>query len=54
MERDGLDEAAVLDRMAAQMPEAEKRRLADVILENDGDLPGFLAQVDSCYAQVRR
>jgi len=36
--RDGLGRGAVLRRMRAQMPEREKRRLADVRLSNDGSL----------------
>lgn len=36
MERDGLSREAVLERMRQQMPEAEKRKLADLIIENDG------------------
>ncbi len=36
--RDGLRRGAILRRMRAQMPEREKRRLADVRLSNNGSL----------------
>lgn len=36
MDRDGLSRDAVLDRMRQQMPEEEKRKLADFIILNDG------------------
>ena len=32
----GLDVEAVRARMAAQLPEVERRRLADLVIENDG------------------
>ena len=37
MNRDQVDEAAVLARMAAQMPEEEKVALADFVIYNDGN-----------------
>ena len=36
--RDGFDEAATRARIRAQMPLAEKRALADYVIENDGSL----------------
>jgi len=54
MARDGLSEAAVRARMAAQMPEEEKRKLADVILENDGTPADLLARVDAAYGAIRK
>lgn len=36
--RDGLDEAAARARIAAQLPLADKVRVADYVIENDGDL----------------
>lgn len=36
MERDGLPETAVRQRMANQLPESEKTRLADFQIDNDG------------------
>lgn len=37
--RDGLAEADVRRRMASQLPEAEKLRLADFVIQNDGRVP---------------
>lgn len=37
--RDGVPEAAVKARMDAQMPEEEKIKLADFIIQNDGQHP---------------
>ena len=39
---------AVLD-----VPEAQKRALADVILENDGPVEGLLGQVDAQYRRIK-
>lgn len=36
MERDGISEAAVQARLDSQLPEAEKVRLADFVINNDG------------------
>lgn len=36
MRRDGLDSEAVISRMNRQMPEEEKRKLADYVIYNDG------------------
>ena len=36
--RDGLDDSAIQRHLKAQMPLAEKRRLADFVIDNDGTL----------------
>ena len=36
--RDGLDDSAIQRHLEAQMPLAEKRRLADFVIDNDGTL----------------
>ncbi|HVY27424.1 MAG TPA: dephospho-CoA kinase [Polyangiaceae bacterium] len=51
--RDGLSEAAVLARIAAQMPLSEKRRRADHVLENDGTLEELGRQVDALLLRLR-
>lgn len=53
MARDGSTREAALKRMQAQMPEAQKRALADVILENDGPVEGLLGQVDAQYRRIK-
>lgn len=53
MARDGVSREAALKRMQAQMPEAQKRALADVILENDGPVEGLLRQVEAQYRRIK-
>ena len=47
MKRDGADREQVIARMESQMPEAEKRRRADRVIDNSGDLPGLRRQIDA-------
>lgn len=51
--RDGLSEAAVQARIAAQMPLDEKRRRADHVLENDGSLAELAQKVDALLPKLR-
>jgi dephospho-CoA kinase len=44
MARDGLDEAAVRARLAAQLPLSAKVKAADYIVANDGDLEALRAE----------
>jgi dephospho-CoA kinase len=48
----GLSRAAVEQRLAAQLPDAERRRVADLVLENDGDLDALRAQVEAAWRSV--
>lgn len=43
--RDGLKNSQILKRMRAQMPDVEKRRLADVVIRNDGSLKDLARKV---------
>jgi len=45
-ERDGLDEVAAQQRLAAQLPMADKRRRAQWTIDNDGPLEATRAAVD--------
>lgn len=54
MTRDGLSHEAAQARMAAQMPEEEKRALADVILENGGSKEALFAQTEAAYARLEK
>ena len=54
MQRDALERAAAEARMAAQMPLEAKRRLADVVIENDRSLEALRAQVDALAARLQR
>ncbi len=49
--RDGctIEEARL--RIKAQMPEGEKRKYADVIIDNSGDLAALYRRVDALYAR---
>lgn len=49
MVRDGVPEQAVRARMAAQLPDEERVRRADVVIENDGDLPDLKRLVESVW-----
>ncbi len=53
MERDQLPREQVLSRIRAQMPEEEKRKRADYILENNGTYESLLHQVDALYAALK-
>jgi dephospho-CoA kinase len=50
--RDGLDEAAARARIAAQMPAAEKRRFAHVIVDASGGRPETDAHADAAAAEL--
>lgn len=52
MARDGLSRKAAQARMDAQMPDKEKRALADVILENGGSKEALFAQTEAAYARL--
>ena len=45
IERDGLSETEARQRLEAQWPLERKRALADVVIDNDGDRQGLLAEV---------
>lgn len=52
MSRSGLTREEILARDARQMPAAEKRKRATIILENDGDLEHLTRQVDGALARL--
>jgi len=47
--RDGLSDAQIEARIAAQMPLAEKVRRADYVLENDGSLAQLRRRADTVF-----
>lgn len=47
--RDGVRREQVVERMRHQLPPETLRRLADHVIENDGDLDYLHAQVDALY-----
>lgn len=51
MNRDGLSAKHALERMASQMPQKEKERFADHILNNDSTRRNLLALVDDLWTR---
>ena len=49
--RNDLTEQLARDRIASQMPLAEKKEKADVVIDNDGDLELTNAQIDEAWEQ---
>jgi dephospho-CoA kinase len=52
--RDRLDEASARARIAAQMPAAEKRRFAHLVVDASGGLPETDAHADAVAAELAR
>lgn len=52
MARDGISREQAEQRMAAQMPLDEKRRLADIVIDNSGSLEETERQVRAAYAAL--
>jgi dephospho-CoA kinase len=52
MERDGFSEAEADQRFAAQMPQEEKARLADYIIDNSGPLDQTRPQVEDIWDDI--
>lgn len=46
MARDGIDEAYAKEKIASQMPPEEKKKRAQVVLDNSGSLEDFYREVD--------
>ncbi|MDZ7303383.1 MAG: dephospho-CoA kinase [candidate division KSB1 bacterium] len=53
MQRDGVDEAAVRQRMANQLPLEEKVKRADYVIHNDGDLKRLDQEVARLIVMLR-
>jgi dephospho-CoA kinase len=53
MKRDSLTREAAVERIGAQMPQAEKMKYADFLIDTSGDFAGTLAQVEQVFAQLR-
>lgn len=52
MARDGLDEAAAKQRIAAQLPLSEKIAVADYVIDNDGSLDATRAHTLEVHRQL--
>ena len=53
-QRDGLSEEEIAQHLNAQMPLEEKRRLADFIIENNGDLEELRRQVEEVWEKIKQ
>ncbi|WP_281885815.1 dephospho-CoA kinase [Paenibacillus sp. YYML68] len=51
MERDGLTLEAAEKRIAAQMPIEEKKRLADIVIDNSGTIDETERQIESFWTE---
>lgn len=52
MARDGATAETVRARMAAQLPMADKRRVATAVIDNDGDLSALERQIDQALVRL--
>ena len=52
--RDAMEEAAALVRIAAQKPQEDKLRAADIVIHNDGSLEALTAKADVALEDVCR
>ncbi|KAL0205408.1 hypothetical protein P9112_000715 [Eukaryota sp. TZLM1-RC] len=52
IKRDGLEKDAALDRIYAQMSIHDKCRLADHVVNNNGDLNSTCSQISSVYKKI--
>ena len=53
IEHRGMSREEALHRIGAQARDAERLAIADVVIENSGELTDTLAQVDALWARVR-
>jgi dephospho-CoA kinase len=54
MSRDGLSHEAAEQRIKAQMPQEEKKKYADFLIDTSGDFESTRAQVETVYRQVQQ
>lgn len=54
MRRDGLSREAAEKRIRAQMPQEEKMKYADFLVDTSGEFADTRAQVETVYAQLKR
>lgn len=54
MKRDGLSEAEAANRIAAQMPQVEKKKYGDILIDTSGTPDETKIQVESAYGLLRR
>jgi dephospho-CoA kinase len=54
MERDNCTREEVLKRMKAQMSQSKKRSLADIVIQNDGDIEALRERVKFLYSLFQK
>ncbi len=54
MQREHIERAEAERRIAAQMPQTEKMRYADFLIDTSGDYASTRAQTEAVYAQLRQ
>lgn len=52
LRRGNLTREQILQRMALQMPEEEKRELADFVVENNGTIEHLYEEIDKLYTEI--
>ena len=53
MKRDGFSREAAQERIAAQMPQEEKMKYADFLIDTSGDFADTRAQVEKVFAELK-
>lgn len=54
MKRDGLPRPAAERRVSAQMPQSEKMKYADFLIDTSGDFSNTRAQIETVFAQLKQ
>jgi dephospho-CoA kinase len=54
MSRDGLSREAAEQRINSQMPQEQKKKYADFLIDTSGDFDGTRAQAQAVYEQLQR
>ena len=52
IKRNNLSKKTIKDRMKLQIPEIEKKELADIIITNNGDTPTLKKKIDQLYEDL--
>jgi len=52
VQRDGVPQNEVMQRIQSQLPQAEKEKRADIILRNDGNLGTMRKKVEQLYHAI--
>ena len=53
IDRDGISRQSILDRMANQLSDEQKRMMADRVIENSGSLTELYSRIDRFIERAR-